>query len=67
MVDILYKLEVEMSKVDDEIKATIDTKWSNCLEELDTIRDVTWHDIDIDITIWEMVTDIKAFQTGDSD
>ena len=51
MIDILYKLEVEMSKIYLEFKAMTDAKWIKYLEELDTIRDIMWPDIDIDITI----------------
>ena len=41
MVDIIYKLEAKMSKVASEVKSIIDAKWIKCLEELDTIRNVT--------------------------
>lgn len=56
-----------MCKVATKVKAIIDAKWTKCLEELDTIRDVTWPDIDADITIWELIVDIKALPIGDSD
>lgn len=41
MVDILYKLEVEMSKVATEVKAIIDAKWTKSLEDMDIIINVT--------------------------
>lgn len=56
-----------MSKVASEVKAITDAKWIKNLEELDTIRDITWTNIDIDITIQELVVEIKALPAVDSD
>ena len=51
MIDIIYKVESKMSKVASEVKAINDAKYIKNLEELDTIIDITWPDIDTNITI----------------
>lgn len=51
MIDPLYKVEIEIGKVIAEVKAIKDEKWSKCLDELNTIRDETWPNIDINISI----------------
>ena len=48
-------------------KAIIDAKWNKCLEELNTIKDATRLDVDTNIAIWEVITDIKAFPIDDSE
>lgn len=67
MIDLLYKIELEMGKVIAEVKAITDAKWNKCLDELNTIRDVTWPDIDTYISIWEVIAGIKALPSGDCD
>ena len=60
MIDILFKIEANMPKVTIEVKAIIDAKWTKCLEDLDTIKNATWLDIELDIVIWELIGNIKA-------
>ena len=66
MVYILYKVELDMNKVVAKRKAIMDAKWSNCLDEFNTIKDATWLDVDTDISIWEAIANIKAIPLGDS-
>ena len=56
-----------MNKLVLESKAIIDAKWSKSLDKLTTVRDATWPDVDIDIIIWEVIVDIKAIPSADSD
>ena len=44
----------------------IDAKWNKCLEELNTINEATWLDIDTDVAIQEVIVDVKAFPTDES-
>ena len=41
MIDILYKIELDMNKTIVEVKAIIDTKWNKCLDELNIVRNDT--------------------------
>ena len=41
LIDMLYKLELEMGKITIEVKAIIDAKWTKYLEEINGIRDAT--------------------------
>ena len=54
-----------MNKSVGDSKAITDAKWNKSLEELTTIKDATWLDIENDITIWEVISDIKAFPSED--
>ena len=51
MVDMLYKIEVEMSKVIAEVKAITYVKQTKCLDELEAVRNATWLDVDTYITV----------------
>ena len=67
MVDLLYKIESEVGKVNVEVKAIIDVKWNKRLDELNTITGATWPYIEIDIVIWEVMVGIKTLPFKDSD
>ena len=41
MIDLLYKIEVEMGKVTTKVKARIGEKWNKFLDELNIIKDTT--------------------------
>ena len=53
-----------MSKVILEVKAIIYVNWRKCLKELNAVN--TWHDVDTDISIWEVIADVKAIPSNDS-
>ena len=67
IIDMLFRIEINMNKSVGDSKAITDAKWNKCLEELNTIKDATWPDIDIDISIWEVIADIKAFPADESE
>lgn len=67
MIDMLYKIETNMSKVNVEVRAMKNFKWTKCLDQLETIKITTWPYVDIDITIWELIVDLKAFPSASSD
>ena len=56
-----------MNKIVAEVRALMDTKWIKCLTELNTIREATWPDEKSDITIWEVIADIKVIPSRDRD
>ena len=56
-----------MNKLVGDSMNITNAKWNKNLEELTTIKDATWLDIENDIAIWEVVADIKAFPFEDSD
>ena len=64
---MLFRIELNMNKLVGDSKAIIDAEWNKCIEELNTIKDATWPNVDIDITIWEVIANIKAFPTDDSE
>ena len=64
---MLFRIEINMNKSVRESKAITNAKWNKCLEELNTIKDATWLDIDTDIAIWEVIADIKAFPVDESE
>ena len=51
IIDMLFKIEINMNKFVGDSKAITDAKCNKCLEELNTIKEATWLDIDIDIAI----------------
>ena len=55
-----------MNKLVGDSRAITYAKWNKCINELTTIKDATWLDIENDIAIWEVVVDIKAFLVEDS-
>ena len=67
MIDMLYKIEAKMSKVTTEVKGITNVKCTKCRDELDVVRNATWLDVDIDITIWEVISNIKFLPSSDSD
>ena len=67
VIDMLCKIELNMNKSVGYSKAVTDAKWNKCIEELTTIKDATWPNVDIDIAIWEVIADIKAFPADDSE
>ena len=67
IIDMLFRIELNMKKSVGYSKAIIDAKWKKCIEELNTIKDDTWLDVDNDIPIWEVILDIKAFPIDDSE
>ena len=56
-----------MNKLVGDSKAIIDSKWKKIMEELIAIKDATCIDIKNDITIWEVISDIKDFPSKDND
>ena len=60
VIDALYKIEMDMNKV------VVDASWIKCLNELNMVRDDTWLELDTDITIWEVITEIKTYPNGDT-
>lgn len=66
MIDF-FRIELDMRKVTGELKEITNTKWNKYLEELDAVRDATWPDVDTDISIWEVIVDIKDISSVDSD
>ena len=67
LIDMLYTLEEKMSKITVEVKVIIDAKWKKYLKELNVVRDATQHDVGIDMAIWEVIEDIKALPSEESD
>ena len=67
IIDMLFRIEINMKKSVGDSKAITDAKWNKCLEELNTMKDATWPDIDTDIAIWEVIADIKAFPIDESE
>lgn len=67
IIDILYKIDLDMKRFILESKAIIEAKWAKCVDELKGIKDSMWPKIDIDIEIWEAVAGIKTLPSGDSD
>ena len=67
IIDMLFRIEINMNKSVGDSKVITDAKWNKCLEELNTIKEATWPYIDTDITIWEAIADIKAFPADESE
>lgn len=55
MIGLLYKIESNMGNVTIEVNTITYEKWSKCLNDLNSIGDATWPDIDIGIAIWEVI------------
>lgn len=41
MIDVMYKIEVDIKKVVVDIRAIIDAKWNKCLNELNVVKEAT--------------------------
>ena len=67
IIDMLFRIELNMNKLVGDSRAITDAKWNKCIKELTAIKDATWLNIENDITIWEVISDIKAFPSEDSD
>ena len=67
IIDMLFRIEINMNKSVGDSKAITDAKWNKCVEELNMIKEATWLDIDIDIAIWEVIASIKAFPVDESE
>ena len=51
IMDMLFRIEINMNELVGDSKEITDAKWNKCLEELNTIKEATWPDVDIDIAI----------------
>ena len=67
IIDMLFRIELNMNNSIGDSKAITDAKWNKCLEELNTIKDATWPNVDTNIAILEVIADIKAFPTDESE
>ena len=64
---MLFRIELSINKLVGDNTTITDAKWKRRIGELTTIKDATWPNIENDITIWEVVIEIKAFPSKDSD
>ena len=67
IIDMLFRIELNMNKSVGDSKRITNAKWNKCLEELNTIKDATWPNVDTDISIWEVIVDIKSFLVDESE
>ena len=67
IVDMLFRIELNMNSSVGDSKEINDAKWNKCLEELKMIKDATWPNVDMDIAIWEVIVDVKAFLANESE
>ena len=42
IIDMLFRIEININKSVRDSKAIIDAKWNKCLEELNTVKEATW-------------------------
>ena len=49
IIDMLFRIELNMNMSVGDRKAITDAKWNKCLEEINTIKDATWPNVDIEI------------------
>ena len=67
ITDMLFRIELNMNKSVGDSQAITYAKWKKIVEELTTIKDATWLDIKNNITIWDVIADIKSFPFEDND
>ena len=67
ITNMLFRIELNVNKSIGDGKVITDAKWNKSVEELTTIKDATQLNIENDIAIWEVVSNIMAFPSKDSD